>query len=158
VAADLACQLFETGRSHALAADLLYRSALIEGDGRADVTDPEHFAFNGTYSLSIYYLLGLGLELMLKAAIVAWGGPSDEKSLRALGHDLTGALDAAEATGFVSQAPHLRDILSVMQEPFKQHWFRYGRPDNFTLPGDFAQVVALLEVLDAELRARLWRK
>lgn len=151
---DLARQLFETGRAHALASVLLYRSALLEGVERG-IEDPEHFAFNGTYSLSTHYLLGLGLELMLKAAIVAWGGPSDDKSLREIGHDLIKALDLAEEAGFNSAAPNLRDILNVLHEPFKQHWFRYGRPDEFGLPGDFAQVVATLEVLDEELRARL---
>jgi hypothetical protein len=156
VSLELARQLFETGRSHALSSDLLYRSSLIEGEYRDDVLDPERFAFNGTYSLSTHYLLGLGLELMLKAAIVGWGSPADEKSLKAIGHDLLGALDAAEAAGFVSNAPKLRDILGVLQEPFKQHWLRYQRPENFLLPGDFTEVVAALEVLDEELRARLW--
>tara|TARA_R110000772_G_scaffold46876_5_gene107075 strand:- start:2642 stop:3118 length:477 start_codon:yes stop_codon:yes gene_type:complete len=152
---ELARQLFETGRSHALASELLYRSAIKEGEGRDDASDAEHFAFNGTYSLSTHYLLGLGLELMLKSAIVAWGGPSDNESLRKVGHDLVKALDTAEAAGFESKAPNLRDILEVLHEPFKQHWFRYGRPDKFALPGDFAQVVAALEVLDEELRSRL---
>ena len=152
---NLARELFETGRSHALASDLLHRSAIIDGIDRG-IEDPEHFAFNGTYSLSTHYLLGLGLELMLKAAIVAWGGPSDEKSLREIGHDLIKALDSAEAAGFNSAAPNLRDILDVLNEPFKQHWFRYGRPDKFPLPGDFMQVVVTLEVLDDELQARLW--
>lgn len=152
---DLAQQLFETGRSHALASEFLYRSAVNDGEAR-NLPDPEKFAFNGTYSLSTHYLLGLGLELMLKAAIVAWGGTADERSLREIGHDLIRALDTAEGVGFRSAAPHLREILNVLQEPFKQHWFRYGRPEQFGLPGDFAQVVATLDVLDGELRARLW--
>jgi hypothetical protein len=151
----LARQLFETGRAHAVASDLLYRSAILDAADR-NLPNPELFAFNGTYSLSTHYLLGLGLELMLKAAIVAWAGPSDEKALKDIGHDLIKALDLAEAVGFRSKAPHLREILSVLQEPFKQHWFRYGRPDRFELPGDFAQVVATLETLDEELQARLW--
>ena len=144
-----------SGRSHALASDFLYRAALKDAEHR-QVDDPEHFAFNGTYSLSTHYLLGLGLELMLKAAIVAYGGPSDDKSLREIGHDLIKALNAAEEAGFRSEAPRLRDILSIIQEPFKAHWFRYGRPDKFALPGDWAEVVEALDVLDAELRARFW--
>lgn len=151
---ELARQLFETGRAHALASDLLHRSAIRHGI-ESDMQDPEHFAFNGTYSLSTHYLLGLGLELMLKAAIVAWGGPSDDKSLRKIGHDLIKALDLAEELGFNSEAPNLRDILNVLQEPYKQHWLRYSRPAEFELPGDFTQVVAMLEVLDEELRTGL---
>jgi hypothetical protein len=151
---DLARKLFETGRSHALSSNLLYRSAIIDGKDRG-IEDPEHFAFNGPYSLSINYLLGLGLELMLKAAIVAWGGPSDDKSLKEIGHDLIKALNSAEAAGFHSTAPHLRDIVNVLQAPFREHWLRYGRPDEFLLPADFSQLVSTLELLDDEIRARL---
>ena len=155
VTIDLARQLFESGRAHALASDLLYRSAILHAE-QEQIEDIERFAFNGTFSLSTHYLLGLGLELMLKAAMVASGGPSDEKSLRAIGHDLVKALDSAEAAGFNSEAPNLRGIVDVMSEPFKEHWFRYGRPNNFELPGNWIQVVEALEVLDAELGARLW--
>ena len=151
----LACELFESGRSHALTSDFLYRSALRDGEERG-VPDPELFAFNGTYSLSIHYLLGLGLELMLKAANVAWGGPSDDKFLRDIGHDLVKAFDAAEAAGFASKAPRLREIIEVMRQPFKAHWFRYGKPDTFALPGDFAQLVEALTVLDEELRMKIY--
>ncbi len=151
----LARDLFESGRSHALSSDFLYRSALREGQER-ELTDPELFAFNGTYSLSTHYLLGLGLELMLKAAIIAWGGPPEEKFLREIGHDLLEALNAAEAAGFASAAPRLREIVEVMRDPFKAHWFRYEKPDAFALPGDFAQVVEALDVLDKELRAKIW--
>lgn len=152
---ELAKQLFESGRSHSLASDFLYRSAISDAEER-EVADPELFAFNGTYSLSIHYLLGLGLELMLKAAMIASGGPSDDKSLREIGHDLIAALNAAEAAGFETEAPRLRDILEVMREPFKAHWFRYGRPEKFALPGDWVQVVEALDSLDGELRAKLW--
>jgi len=93
---------------------------------------------------------------MLKAAVIAWGGPSDEKVLREIGHDLVEALNAAEAAGFTSAAPRLREIVEVMREPFKAHWFRYEKPDAFALPGDFAQVVEALTILDEELRAKLW--
>jgi len=154
---ELARELFESGRSHALASDFLYRSSVRDGNERA-LPDAELFAFNGTYSLSTHYLLGLGLELMLKAAIVAWDGPSEEKSLRDIGHDLVKGFEAAAAAGFRSEAPRLREIIDVMNEPYKAHWFRYGRPENFALPGDFVQVVEALTVLDEELRARLWSK
>lgn len=87
---ELARELFGSGRSHALASDFLNRSALRDGEERA-LPEPELFAFNGTYSLSTHYLLGLGLELMLKAAIVAWDGPANDKFLREIGHDLVKA-------------------------------------------------------------------
>lgn len=152
----LAQELFATGRSHALASDLLYRSALAEGS-QQNLPDQEHFAFNGTYSLSTHYLLGLGLELMLKAAIVSFDETYDEKALRnIIGHDLIKALDTAESVGFRSNAPRLREILSIMQTPFKQHWLRYSRPETFPLPGKFDEVVLALDVLDQELRMLIW--
>ena len=43
-----------------------------------------------------------------------------------------------------------------MNEPFKLHWFRYARPANMPLPGDFNQVVETLQCLDEELQAILW--
>jgi len=94
---------------------------------------------------------------MLKAAIVACGGPSDDKFLREIGHDLVEAFEVAQTYGFRSEAPRLRAILDVMREPYKAHWLRYSRPDQFGLPGDFVQVVEALEALDAEVQARLGR-
>lgn len=154
---EMAQQLFESGRSHTLSSELLYRAALNDAEERG-LPDPEQFAFNGTFSLSIHYLLGLGLELMLKSAIIAWGGPSDEKSMRKIGHNLVTAVDVAEEAGFVSEAPNLRAILEVLNEPYMQHWLRYERPKDFPLPGDFTQVVDALEVFDNELKARLWEE
>ncbi|NLR69335.1 hypothetical protein HGI47_00415 [Novosphingobium sp. ERN07] len=154
---EFARMLFESGRSHALSSDLLYRAAYQEAVDLGHA-DPTLFAFNGSYSLSTHYLLGLGLELMLKSAIVAWGGEADERALRNIGHDLVNALDAAEAAGFNSEAPNLRNLLEVLNEPFKQHWFRYERPENFALPGDFGQVVETLLILDDEIRALLWNE
>lgn len=117
---ELARELFGSGRSHALASDFLYRSALRDGEERA-LPEPEWFAFNGTYSLSTHYLLGLGLELMLKAAIVAWDGPANDKFLREIGHDLVKGFEAAAEAGFRSEAPRLREIIKVMNEPYKAH-------------------------------------
>lgn len=147
--------LFTSGRGHALSADLLYKAAYESGLSKG-IADPELFAFNGPHSLSIHYLLGLGLELMLKAAIVEWSGDKNEKLLRYVGHDLIRAIDEAERFGFHSAAPHLRDILAVLHEPFKAHWFRYERPEGFPLPGDFEQVVETLDILDRELWVRIW--
>ena len=147
--------LYHTGRSHAGAACLLYRAA-VEYAADEGIEDPVSQAFNGPNSLSIQYLLGLGLELMLKSAIVAWDGGADAKYLQnQIRHDLVKALDEAEKRGFASQSPHLREIVEVMQKPYFKHWFRYQRPDRFALPGDFDQVVQLLQVLEAELTAKL---
>ncbi len=68
-----AANLYVTGRAHALAAQGLHRVALDFAHENA-LADPDHCAFNGTYSLSIFYLIGLGLELLLKAAYVHHGG------------------------------------------------------------------------------------
>ena len=152
---ELAKELCHTGRSHAAASCLLYRAtvehAVVEG-----IEDTASHAFNGPNSLSIQYLLGLGLELMLKSAIVACDPDVDAKYLQnKVGHDLVGALDEAEKRGFVSEAPNLREILEVLRAPYKQHWFRYERPEQFQLPADFDQIVEALPVLEEALQATL---
>lgn len=152
---ELARLLYQTGRAHAGAACLLYRAA-VHHAAEEGIEDPVSHVFNGQNSLSIQVLLGLGLELMLKSAIAALDESADEAFLRKeIGHDLVKALDEAEKRGFASQAPHLGDILNVMQAPYGKHWFRYGRPDQFALPDDFDQVVSTLDVFDQELIALL---
>lgn len=151
----LARQLYHVGRSHAGAACLLYRAA-VEHAAEDGAGDPLSVAFNGPNSLSITYLLGLGLELILKAAIVAWDDSADEKYLqKEVRHDLVKALDEAEKRGFGSEAPYLRPILETLRDPYAKHWLRYTHPEEFALPGDFDQVVATLEIVEAEMIAIL---
>lgn len=152
----LANELFTGGRSHAMASHLLYEAAFAEGEEREDVDDPAHFVFNGPYSLSIVYLASLGLELMLKAAVVAWGGASHQRELREIGHDLRHALQAAREAGFNTEAPHLDELIELLRQPYLEHWLRYERPAEFPLPWDFTQVVETLNVVDQTLQARLW--
>ena len=98
----------------------------------------------------------LGLELMLKSAIAAWDLDVNAAYLRdTIGHDLIKALNEAEARGFSSQAEHLLDLSGLLSAPYKQHLFRYERPDHMDLPGDFRQVEATLGVLESELAAKL---
>lgn len=93
---------------------------------------------------------------MLKSAIVAWDPKADAEYLRKeVGHDLIKSLDEAERRGFKSQAPHLRELAEILRDPYKQHWFRYERPDQFKLPGDFDQVVETLKLLESELATKL---
>jgi hypothetical protein len=93
----------------------------------------------------------LGFELSLKAAYVACGGDADDRHLqREIGHDLVVALDRAEGLGFQSEAPHLRDILGVLREPYKAHYFRYRRPEEFQLH-DFRNLEQALVALYEEL-------
>jgi hypothetical protein len=152
---ELAKSLYATERSHALSALQLDRAALDYAEAN-EIEDPKKFAFNGTFSLSVHYLLGLGLELMLKAAVVACDENVDAKYLQdKIRHDLIGALDEAEARGFHSAAPNLRELIGYLGEPYKKHWFRYERPEGMFLPDDFDQVQAILKILDDELMARL---
>ena len=114
--------------------------------------DPSHFAFNGPFSLSINHLAGLSFELFLKAAYVASGGPADDKHLREeIGHDLIRALDRAEGRGFHSEAPHLREIIEYLHEPYRRHFFRYHWPDELPLP-EFKQVNDALVALEEDVR------
>ena len=151
---DLALVLHQTGKAHAEACCLLYKASF--GQGQTEGADDLcKYAFNGPYSLSIQYLLGLGLELMLKSAIAAWDSEVDAEFLRNnVGHDLVVALDQAEQRGFKSQAAHLRELVEILRDPYRKHWFRYERPPQMKLPGDFDQVVATLTALESELRAK----
>lgn len=155
VATELAALLLRNGKEHAESACLLYRAAHDIAHAE-NIEDEEAFAFYGPYSLSVQYLLGLGLELMVKSAIVAWDAEADAKYLRnEVGHDLIAALDQAEARGFTSSAPNLRALLDVLREPYKQHWLRYERPDQFELPSSFDEIVPILETLYSEVRTKL---
>jgi hypothetical protein len=146
----LANSLYVKGRCHALASDRLWRAAFEDGHERSP-DDPELFAFNGIYSLSIHYLICLGFELLLKAAYVASGGSYENKELHNIGHDLNEALSKAEVQGFHSNAPRLREIVENLCEPYKAHYFRYDTPTEFPLP-DFGQMIEALQVLDDELK------
>ena len=144
--------LYTLGRAHSLAGNHLFAKALDYADEQ-DLPDPDQFAFNGTFSLSTYYLLGLGIELLLKAAYVASGGESDDKHLQdAIGHDLQAALNRAREMGFKTNAPKLNGIVETLREPYKRHFFRYAKPAKMGLP-IVPEVVEALVVLDQEVEA-----
>lgn len=152
---ELAKQLHESGKAHAWSACLLHKASVRHAEDE-EIDDPQLFAFNGTPSLSIHYLLGLGIELMLKSAIVAWDPDVNAGYLQnTVGHDLIKALDEAEARGFTSQAEHLRELSDLLRAPYKKHFFRYDRPAQMNLPGDFVQVEATLGQLESELATKL---
>ena len=148
---NLATTLYRTGRAHAGAACLLHAAA-VQHAADGGLTEPVDHVFNGQNSLSIMHLLGLGMELMLKAAVVMNDPGADEKFLRdKIGHDLLKAINEAEARGFISQAPFLPEIAKLLHDPYRKHWLRYERPEQFALPGDFDQVVTMLIGLEGEL-------
>ena len=151
---EIARSLYEGARAHALSGELLY-NAVMKKAADEQHPDPAASAFNGTYSLSIHYLIGLSLELYLKSAYVLHGGAADDRSLRAIGHRLVDALNAVEGQGFQSQAPNLREIAEHLNEPFSQHYFRYHRPEQMALPV-VPDVYAAFQVLDDELKPQLF--
>lgn len=148
--------LLENGEGHALAAVVLFDASYDYGR-KIGVPDEEidTFAFNGVCSLSVHYLVGLGLELMLKAAYIACGGNGDDNHLKAIGHDLNKAFSKAQELGFESQSEHLGELIDHMNEPYKQHYMRYGRPDGLLLPDNMEQVSAVFDTLRAEVRERV---
>lgn len=149
---DLAALLYETGRAHALSSQQLYKSSLDYAEEH-NICDASHFAFNGTFSLSVFYLMGLGMELFLKAAIVLGDSDADLKFLKnEIGHDLIVALDAAEQRGFTTNAANLRAIAECLREPYLRHHFRYERPEQIPLP-DIPQAIEMFAVLDEEFEA-----
>lgn len=152
---DLAEGLYQTGKAHAEASCLLYKASIGQGEAEG-ADDLLKYAFNGPQSLSIQYLLGLGLELMLKSAIVAWDGEVDASYLQSkVGHDLVTALDEAEKRGLQPQDAYLRKVVEILREPYRRHWFRYERPQQMMLPSDFDQLVQMLAALEGQLAAKL---
>lgn len=152
---ELAQSLWNMGGGHALGAEAVVRRAQ-EWAAEIGAEDPEKAVFNGKYSASIYLLLGYGFELLLKAAFIAHGGDPSRLGLRGIGHDLVKALEAAEETGFNSGAPHLREIVHLLQHPHREHHFRYGGLDEFPVPADVGEVVANLTHLAMELQELLY--
>lgn len=149
--------LLENGEAHGLSAVVLFEAST-EYAQKIGVEKEkiEDFTFNGTCSLSVHYLVGLGLELILKAAYIASGGGEDDEHLRRkIGHDLIKALEQAREIGFESKSEHLEDMVGYMNEPYKHHYLRYGRPDGIYLPSDIRQVAEVFETLRAEVRALL---
>ncbi|WP_313807676.1 hypothetical protein, partial [Sphingobium sp.] len=149
---EIAKTLQGNGAAHSLAALVLFNASRDYGRDIGEAEENiEVFAFNGPCSLSVHYLIGLGLELMLKSAYVACGGDGDDKHLtRAIGHDLTVALQMAERQGFQSPSDHLPELVAYMNEPYKGHFLRYKRPDRMNLPADMEQVAAVFEALRNE--------
>jgi hypothetical protein len=140
------------GRAHGLSSQQLYKSSLRYADER-DLGDPDHFAFNGIFSLSVFYLIGLGLELMLKAAIVLNDDQANLNFLKNdIGHNLKKALEVAVEKGFTSNAPYLTGVVNYMSEPYRLHHFRYEPLAEMPLP-EMAQIIEMFAALDEEFEA-----
>lgn len=152
---ELARNLWNMGGGHVIGAEAVIRRAQ-EWVKEIGASDPEKVVFNGRYSASIYLLLGYGLELLLKAAFVAHDGDPKQLGSRGIGHDLGAALKAAEERGFQSDAPHLSEIVELLQLPHREHQFRYGGMDKFPLPADVDEVLANLDQLASELQVLLY--
>lgn len=150
----LALQLHQVGRSHALSSFQLYQGAIRYAEDHG-LEDPEHFAFNGTFSLSTHYLLGLGLELMLKAAVCSVEKEISPNDLKSLGHNLLKAVNRVEGGGFEHDMAAVRNLAEIMQKPYLSHWLRYEHPEQFPLPGDLAQVQETFRLFDEALEAKI---
>jgi len=153
MAIDKAKMLLENGAAHALAAIVLFDASYDYGRKIGVAEEKiEDFAFNGTCSLSVHYLIGLGLELLLKAAYIACGGDESDKHLsKEIGHDLEVALQKAQELGFKSQSDHLVEFVGYMNKPYKNHYLRYNRPDGMFLPSDMKQTSAVFDMLQSEI-------
>lgn len=151
----LARNLWDMGGGHALGAEAVAQRAH-EWAKEIGSEDTQKAIFNGKYSASIYLLLGYSFELLLKSAFIAHGGDPNQLGTRGIGHDLKAALMAAEESGFRSTAPHLHEIIELLQTPHSKHHFRYGGMDDFPLPADVNEVIANLHHLAQEVQALIY--
>lgn len=134
--------LWHRGWGHVTAAKILAQYSKAEGQAK-QVADPDHYTFNGPQSPSLHLLIGYGMELLLKVAVLLHGGR--EADTRAAGHDLIKALDRAEELGFRCRTPQVRFAAENLREMHLNHHFRYGGADQVTMPG----LGVSLSVLDA---------
>lgn len=146
-------QLLELARGHGFSAQRLYGVALEEGKYRYP-SNPYKFAFNGPYSLSTHYLLTLSLELMLKAAFVAWGGDRSDKSLKSMRHDLRECLCKANELGFITNAPMIDEVVRLLRDPYRLDSLRYRSRSKLRLP-NIDVVINCLAVLDDEVASAI---
>jgi len=151
---ELALQLYQVGRAHALSSFQLYQTASRYAEEHG-LEHQESFAFNGTFSLSTYYLMGLGLELMLKAAVCSVEPEVSPKQLKHLGHDLLVLVNRVEETGFEHDMVAVRRLAEIMQQPYLSHWLRYEDPEQFALPADLDQVQETFRLFDEALEAKM---
>ena len=134
--------LWHRGWGHVTAAKILAQYSKAEGQAK-QVADPDHYTFNGPQSPSLHLLIGYGMELLLKVAVLLHGGR--EGDTKAAGHDLVKALDRAEDLGFRCSTPQVRFVAENLREMHLNHRFRYGGADQVTMPS----LPISLSVLDA---------
>ena len=151
---ELSQKIYENGRSHGLAAELIYKGAIAHAEENG-IDDAEGFAFNGIYSLALLNSIGLCFELFLKSACVHHGNVDEKYLQNEIRHDLIKALSAANELGFVSTADHLEEIITLLNEAYKFHTFRYDRPDKKYF-ASMVQTFAAIAQLDEELTALLF--
>lgn len=89
----------------------------------------------GGISMPRYFLCGHGIELALKAMLVAWG--TSDQELRAIGHDLKAAVAAVKKRGVLDEIRlQLRDlsIIERLNLYYKEKEFEYYEVGLMELP------------------------
>jgi hypothetical protein len=100
-----------------------------------------------------YFLFCHGLELLLKAQILATGG--DRAELFAIRHDLEQAYDRAVQLGYQPADDRVKEIIVWLAPYHKHHTFRYKEPGYRTLPtGEDLTTILRSIHLDIEATAR----
>lgn len=74
---------------------------------------------NGTGTEPVLHTIACGLELSLKAVLLA-AGWNDERTRLELRHSLTKALTACEGAGFKA-VPGLHDVVTSLSRPYETH-------------------------------------
>lgn len=92
---------------------------------------------------------------MLKAAVCSLEEEISPNELKRLGHNLLDAVDRVEKGDFDHDMAAVRNLAEVMQQPYLSHWLRYEHPEQFPLPGDFAQIQETFRLFDAALEAKV---
>lgn len=140
---------FINGASHLWGAKALLEFSQDYANEHDDITDKDHFVFNGRYSQSLNLLLAFAAELLLKAVLAECGALEDE--LKKLGHDLDALLDAVGQTEIEIVDADFRRVINLHSDPHKLFEFRYGKERQLDIPSP-EPAIALLEQFAFEIQ------
>ena len=105
----------------------------------------------------VYFLLCHGIELSLKAFILASGGSERELKQQDTRHHLNVLRDRARALGYQPANEKTDEVIEMLAPYHSSHSFRYRDPGYASLPVIADTIEVLTSMLD-EISPVVWRK
>ena len=105
----------------------------------------------------VYFLLCHGIELSLKAFILASGGSERELMKQDTRHHLNALRDRARALGYQPANEKTDEVIDMLNPYHSNHSFRYRDPGYKRFPNIADTIEVLASMLD-EISPVVWRK